>query len=355
MKKNIKLVVYKVFYIFNFIICIIKDFKKVFSISTMELYYPEKKRKKYLRIKDNLMWLFKHGEANIYYNLFGLDIIGSNPNEYCYYKSFMKNRNKYNMNINTYKEKYNYICLLRDKLVFERYMHSINIKTPETIAIIKYGITYDTSLEKELNILDIIKNKKKVFIKSIGGECGDGVYYIDSEKKYNQIDFSKGIFVVQKKIVQNEEINKMNPNSTNTIRIVTIKKDNKISIFASTLRIRTKKSGNVDNWSLGGIAVPINENGTLMKYGFYEPGMGTKSTIHPDTNFQFENFQIPYYDEVKKMVLKIHYNLYNIHSIGYDVAITPDGPIIIEANDNWGLTLLQLRGGLKNEWKKSMR
>ena len=96
--------------------------------------------------------------------------------------------------------------------------------------------------------------------------------------------------------------------------------------------------------------VGITEDGRLMKYGYFKPQYGTKTTEHPDSHIVFENYQIPFYKEAVEMALQIHAHLYRCHSIGWDIAITENGPVFIEANDRWESRLLQtLHGGLNKK------
>jgi hypothetical protein len=41
------------------------------------------------------------------------------------------------------------------------------------------------------------------------------------------------------------------------------------------------------------------------------------------------------------MSKKLHSFFYGIHSIGWDIAITEDGPVFIEGNDNWEIPTFQ--------------
>lgn len=334
---------------------IIKKIFKVKKIVNMETYFPELNRKSKLqRYLDNYKWLFKYCNINNFYNLYGMDIKGKvNMSDYCDYNYFMRTRNSLNKPM---KSDFNYIVLLRDKYVFEKYMNSCGIKTASTIAVIKNGEIFDNSLKNRLNAKDLFINKQEYFIKSVDGECAEGVYFVNSYKKYMKIKelLKKGFFIVQTKLIQNNEMNKLNSKSINTIRIVTVKNDSDIKVLSSTCRIGTNKSGNVDNWAAGGISVAITDDGKLAKYGFYKPGYGIKTTIHPDTKVVLENFKIPCYEEVKELVKSAHKALYGLHSIGFDVAITTDGPVLIEANDNWEISLMQTKSGLKKEWDKSL-
>lgn len=49
-----------------------------------------------------------------------------------------------------------------------------------------------------------------------------------------------------------------------------------------------------------------------------------------------------------------HKSLYGIHSIGWDVAITDQGPVLIEGNDNWEISIIQIDRGLKKEWENTL-
>lgn len=58
-------------------------------------------------------------------------------------------------------------------------------------------------------------------------------------------------------------MNVLNPSAINTYRIVTVNKEGKIYLLTALLRVGTEKTGNVDNWAAGGLAIGINENGYL--------------------------------------------------------------------------------------------
>lgn len=328
-----------------------KYFFKVKKIVNMETYYPEIKRKsKFIRYIDNFKHILKYKEINNFYNLYGMDTIEKREN-YIDYNTFMKKRNEYNMQINTYKTNYNYIALLRDKNIFEKYMNSISVNTAKTVAMIKNGKIYSRDLQNVIDEEELFESGKEYFIKYIGGECADGVYYINSYESYKSIkeEFKEGIYIIQDKLIQNDEMIKLGPNSINTIRIVTVNNGIEIKVLAAVCRMGV--NSNVDNWATGGIAVNINiETGKLDQYGYYKPGKGTKTAVHPITKVKFEDFKIPYWEEVKETVTRAHNSLYGIHSIGWDVAITNEGPALIEGNDNWEISLNQISKGLKKEW-----
>lgn len=69
---------------------------------------------------------------------------------------------------------------------------------------------------------------------------------------------------------------------------------------------------------------------------------------HPETGIVFDGFQIPYFNEVKNIIIKAS-ALFDLPLLGWDVAITPNGPVIIEVNHNFHLLSSdRMAKGLKN-------
>src|SRR5699024_12718885 len=81
---------------------------------------------------------------------------------------------------------------------------------------------------------------------------------------------------------------------------------------------------------------------TLFRSYFFKNLKDGKVESHPNTFEKFQDFKIPFYNESCELAINLHESLYGIHSIGWDIAITPDGPLIIKGNDNWNVAMQQL-------------
>lgn len=332
----------------NYFFRLFSELPLVFKILKQKSYFPEQKRKnKLVQFIDNIFWLIKNNEANIFYQLYGLDIVGSNPDSFMDYWHFMNSRNRLNK-INTVKS---HVILLRDKYLFYQYMFNHHQPIPEVFAFIQDGKLKDNTLIKiDFNSL---KDKTNYFIKEIDGECASFIKKIRDFNHFSQIksSISKGNYVLQKGLTQNFVMAQLYPEAINTLRIVTINNNDHIQVLSVLLRIGTKETGNVDNWASGGIAIGVEKNGFLKKEGYYKPPFGTKTSIHPDTNVVFEKFKIPNFQEALDLACNAHNLFYGIHSIGWDIALTTDGPMIIEGNDNWAISLMQAcNRGFRQEW-----
>lgn len=342
--------------------------KLIFSpkLVNSETYYPEysDKRKTRLRIfYDQFVNIIKYARPNYFYFLYGLDI-RDRKNEYVDYTEFMTYRDKLN---NSHQSK-STVGVLRDKLFFGLVAESLGISTPDNIGIIQNGQLFKIKDKTTETLIDFFNGESAldIFVKDIDGECADGVFHIvykncnlsvngeDCDIEHLLSRLADKRYVVQNTIKQHPDVSKIFGKSLNTIRVATVK-DNKrgeIVVLPPLLRIGRGDSS-VDNWAVGGIAVGIDtDHHTLKKYGFYKPGFGTKVTSHPDTGVEFDGYKIPYIKESIALVKNFHKYFKDVHSIGWDIAITEDGPMIIEGNDNWEISLIQVCSrGLKDEFK----
>lgn len=317
------------------------------EVSNAPCYYGNHNRKNaFRRYFDNIIWLIKKGEKNRFYTQYGLDLKGRKSADYIGFWEFAGLRNSYNQ-VQRFD---NSIGILRDKFLFYKYMKADGIDVPEVFAIGCDGKLFDTffkTFEYEK-----IKQDKDYFVKDISGECASFVKHV---KDFDQLQtlqplMMKGYFIFQRKIVQHSEMNRLNPNAVNTIRIVTINENGNPYLFAAILRVGTKKSGCADNTSAGGIALGVHGDGLLFENGMLKPQYGTLLSAHPDTGVVFKEFRIPFYKEAVDLVCKAHKFFYSVKAIGWDVAIAENGPIIIEGNDNWEITSIQaIYGGKKKQ------
>ena len=72
---------------------------------------------------------------------------------------------------------------------------------------------------------------------------------------------------------------------------------------------------------------------------------------HPDTGVPFDGFEVPCCAEAIALAVRLHREVPGLHSIGWDLAITADGPVFIEGNDNWAAGLrIGLEPGFRDEF-----
>ncbi|SLN52478.1 hypothetical protein ROA7450_02636 [Roseovarius albus] len=142
---------------------------------------------------------------------------------------------------------------------------------------------------------------------------------------------------------------RLNPSSINTIRMITflthphsIKTDVE-PVLLDFAGVRAGRAGSCsDNLSNGGFMIEVDHEAGYLKRGRYAPEHGGAFVDeHPDSKFPFVGFQIPYWEEAIELCFRTAMALPSVRSVGWDVAITDDGPLIIEGNCPWAPRLPQ--------------
>lgn len=329
---------------------LLMDFKFLNSPS----YYPEKKRKSKLRILfDNLVLVWKYARIEEFYFAYGMDVKGADIKSYVDYGEFGIWRDNLNKSRN---KPYEYTGLLRDKFVFNLFAKSLDFPASSMIGLISRGELFVIADKTTVSLNEYLKcNNVDTFCKAIDAEDGKSIYRVASkdgsiylnDKLVSSVELQQVLgperWTIEHKIIQHPAYAALYPNSVNTLRIYTVRDvcTGEIKYLPSILRIGT--NGNyVDNWARGGLIIRVYEDGTLGKYGYYRPTYGTKTDSHPDSGVVFNETVMPWVKESFEFVKKMHHYLYGIHSIGWDIAVTEDGPIVVEANDNWEISAVQI-------------
>jgi hypothetical protein len=122
-------------------------------------------------------------------------------------------------------------------------------------------------------------------------------------------------------------------------------------VAAAVQRIGTADTAPTDNWSGGGICAPVDLATGRLGAGRMHPRKGRNAqpsyAHHPDTGAAIEGAILPHWDAVQDTVLRACTAAPLIRYAGWDVLVDRDGvPVIIEANHNTDVNLLQVHGGL---------
>jgi hypothetical protein len=126
-----------------------------------------------------------------------------------------------------------------------------------------------------------------------------------------------------------------------TMRINTLlHPDGRVSILFYMIKILAGHTVS-DNFSMGTtgnlIAYGDPDNGTLRgALTIHECGSGmTAVAAHPETGIRFAGFTLPYWSDAMALVATAQRFFPELPTLGWDIALTEDGPIIIEANARW--------------------
>ena len=158
---------------------------------------------------------------------------------------------------------------------------------------------------------------------------------------YNQLR-EKRLFV-EGYLVQHPDMAALAPASVNTLRVMTVCYDGEPELLYACCRVGSG-TADVDNFHAGGMGVALDlESGKLRGEGINKDGQCFAA--HPVTGISFDGYQIPFWAEAKAACLEAAKVNPHIHVVGWDVAITPDGPAFIEGNRRPGFDLVQMIEG----------
>ena len=195
------------------------------------------------------------------------------------------------------------------------------------------------------DVIAFMKKHSEFMAKPIDGGCGHGIEKINTSNYkslneiYDKLTDENNNFELEEVIKQHPEVSKIYPDAINTVRVVTILKDNVPHIICAYFRIGNGKY--VDNFNSGGMVAPVNElTGEAMdraiekKKNLYEN--------HPQTGSKIKGFKFPDWDKAISMCKEASKVVPQMGYIGWDVCFTPNGPIFAEGNEFPGHDIYQL-------------
>lgn len=206
-----------------------------------------------------------------------------------------------------------------------------------------------------------LKGKKKIYCKPKDSCSGKGIYRsfdIDENtdtKQLHRFMIDNDLFC-EDTIEQNKEMSKLNETSINTVRITTLLWDNKSYFMYALLRCGLTGM-QVDNVASGGIYTVLSKDGKVVNPFWSDKTLKTYEK-HPTNDFQLLGFEVPMFKQAVDMCLEAAFVEPHMKYIGWDVAITPNGPVLVEGNQLPGYDMPQncfannSQIGMKPEFEK---
>jgi len=294
------------------------------------------------------------------------------------YKSYVKNYRDYLAPGEARKihgsgrlHKIEYTSILNNKLNFALYCETYGISTPVLVGhnfggsfFSGSGIRSISNLTELVNLYGEVFDKidaDAIFFRPLALNGGRGCFMLNRETYTRQLkteyeNLMLGDYTHTEAVEQHPAINAIYGKSINTLRILTHKDKDNVDIISSFIRLGAGGSI-VDNGSSGGLFVGIEqESGALKRTAYRDMKFGGgEFGVHPDTGFRFEDFEIPYFKEACELAEKAARYIPN-GFIGWDIALTENGPTIIEGNEDPHLFMSDVAYGglLKNPKMKKM-
>ena len=186
------------------------------------------------------------------------------------------------------------------------------------------------------DVAKFCEGKERIFCKPRSKTCGIGCM------RLNVADFAtpealfehlkaNDIYTIEDVIVNHPDVRKLYDNAVNSMRIITLLDANKeVHILYMVQKIGLNGSI-IDNNCMFS---PVDPETGKIKYPAHagDTPLGIVYEVHPNTGHTIQGYQLPCVKEAIEMVKKAALVVPQVRYVGWDVAVTPNGPIIIEGN-----------------------
>ncbi len=190
-----------------------------------------------------------------------------------------------------------------------------------------------------------LQGQDAFFAKPNHGSCGNGIEKIkvadfQSEDEILEYIRKKKLIILEEVLPQHEAMAKLHPDSVNSIRIVTDLVGKSVHIAYVMVKMG-RGGGCCDNTGQGGVICRVDEKTAKIRSVATDDYFNVFES-HPDTGVKFVGYELPMLFDAIALVKKAALVIPQMRHVGWDVAITPDGPAIIEGNEYPGTDLCQL-------------
>ncbi|HET6302563.1 sugar-transfer associated ATP-grasp domain-containing protein [Microbacterium sp.] len=167
------------------------------------------------------------------------------------------------------------------------------------------------------------------------GQAGTGVHRyhaadIDDWDAFHRGLLERGELLIEEVIRQHPDLAAVCPGTVNTTRVTAFFDGEKTHILAMAQKFG--RGAVSDQMTFGGFYTMLDDDGHAVGAGYDSHGHVHEN--HPDTGFRIADFRLPMVDEVKAFVDRVARVVPQVQYVGWDIVVTPDGPVLVEGN--WG-------------------
>ncbi|MEM7416723.1 MAG: sugar-transfer associated ATP-grasp domain-containing protein [Gemmatimonadota bacterium] len=190
-----------------------------------------------------------------------------------------------------------------------------------------------------------------LFVKPVFGEQGIGCelwnydgeqWRIDGERRdagqlleHLRALAKRDEILVQPCLSNHPDVARVSAGSLSSFRVMTFVAEgaNAARLMGVTLKV-SRRGAAVDNIHAGGIACAVDPESGILGAGVGNDPIAMHR-IHPDTGHPLEGVQLAAHQDAIDLALRAHDTLDVPWSVGWDIAATPEGPVLIEGNRLW--------------------
>jgi hypothetical protein len=249
---------------------------------------------------------------------------------------------------------------LSDKALFAEHCRARSIPTVPVLAVFRDG-------QAKLHT-DPGEFERDLFVKPVFGRGGkgaerwdfsSGLYLSPRAKWLTREELFKSLkersreagLIIQPRIINHPVLDSFNNGALSTVRILTcLDETGEPEVLGAAMRMAIGGNHTVDNLHSGGIAAAVD-----LATGRLGPAsnLGADCTLgwmdrHPDSGARITGTKLPLWNEVCDFAMATHKAFNDRVIVGWDIAITAEGPVLVEGNGAPDLDIMQrfVRHGL---------
>lgn len=265
-------------------------------------------------------------------------------------------------------------ALTENKWVFYRLASGYGLPVPRTLGLYDpdFGTTWTGEpLRTRAQLADLLNEWRPagLVFKPAGGQSGRELVVLDDVDHATGAALSRGGgpttleavigrleranergypgWIVQEVVAQHPQWEVIAPWTSNSVRIVTLLTvGGDVQVLDCVARFG-RRGGAADNWRRGGVAVQVDLRTGTLGEGLVrtEGGAAERVSRHPDSGVAFNDQHVPDLEPALELCRRGARLFPGVRSLGWDVLPTPDGPVLLEANSDWGLAIVQAHTG----------
>ena len=269
-----------------------------------------------------------------------------------------KNESRYYVDLLNPKK---YYILSRNKYLAHKVLEDVGVRMPVLFCYYQPEGEYVASEVCARDVREactILRNKNvhSCVIKGAESSHGEGVWVVkaieykeddalltrfDGEQLLLSEILKDNTLLFESIVSQTKQIASFNETSVNTVRFMTtLYPNNEVKIIATFIKVG--RSGRcVDNAGGGGNidAAVDTESGRLYNVKQFDGWRRYKRIEnHPDSGTRMDGTIIENWEEIKSEVIRFQQAFPFCKAAGWDIAITDEGPVVVEVNDFWDAT-----------------
>jgi len=253
------------------------------------------------------------------------------PYEYRMYRFYEKNRRARDRFLTEYRTPYlvsafnrGDLSLMRDKQLFNNYFSDF---------VGRQWLYAPDATDQQIE--EFLDSQKQIIVKPVDGQGGTGIHKLLRSEVTDVKVFCesarKDCLLLEEVVEQHPALRAINPASVNTMRIHTvIDRAGVPHILSAGLRMGSGQAV-TDNLSVSGLFAQIDlDTGVLFTLAV-DANLQTH-VKHSISGVILPGFQIPHWEAARAMVFEAAKMTPQIRWVGWDIAVTEKGPLLIEGN-----------------------